>query len=443
LETQVAYQHIKDEIPAAAADLEVLDFTGVPMRELRKRVAVLPNRTAIVYTAIYSDGEGTIYAPVEALARVAEVANRPIVISVETFLGRGGVGGMIMTTAALGEDAARLALRVLNGENASTIPVTEGNAVRPIFDWRQMLRWGVRESRLPTGSEIRFRPPTAWEQYRWQIVFLAAALLIQANLIVVLLYEHRRRQTAEAESLIRFNELAHVNRVVTAGELTASIAHEINQPLAAMVANANAGLRFLAGAAPGFDGARAALECIVRDGHRAGEVVGNVRAMFKKDNEEKTALDLNALIQDVLALLQGELKARAIIVKTGLSSSLPYVLGHSSQLQQVISNLVRNAADAMEPVSVRARVLNVKSESCDQDGILLSIEDSWPGIDPKNIDRIFESFYTTKPDGMGMGLSICRSIVEAHGGRIWALPGPDHGAVFNVELAAFSPGGRQ
>ena len=176
-ETQTAYRQWKEQIPSATDGLEVIDLIGLPMRELRQKIMVLPANTAILYSAIYSDGEGTFYPPVQALALVAERANRPIVISVETFLGHGGIGGFVMVPALMGDSAARLALRVINGESPESIPASAGDIVRPIFDWRQMQRWGVSASNLPRGSEIRFRAPTAWEQYSAQIVAIIAALL--------------------------------------------------------------------------------------------------------------------------------------------------------------------------------------------------------------------------------------------------------------------------
>jgi signal transduction histidine kinase len=163
--------------------------------------------------------------------------------------------------------------------------------------------------------------------------------------------------------------------------------------------------------------------------------------MFKKDGEEKTPLDLNDIVQDVIGLMRGELEVRGIIVQIQLRHPLPLVLGRSSQLQQVVLNLVRNAAEAMDSVAGRARVLKVKSATCQPDGVLLSVEDSGPGIDPNHIEKIFESFYTTKSQGMGMGLSICRSIAGAHDGRLWASPGVEHGAVFSMQLPAAHSGG--
>ena len=188
---------MQDEIPAVTATgLQIIDLTGMPMREVRARVASLPARTAIIYPGMYSDGEGTYLTPVEGLRRFADAANRPIIVTAETQLGP-GIGGYIAVPSAIGQGAAVQVLRILQGEQAAAIPVSEGNFVKPVFDWRQLQRWGVSESRLPPGSEIRFRELTAWERYRAQMVAIVAAILVQAVLIGWLIYEHRRRQLAE------------------------------------------------------------------------------------------------------------------------------------------------------------------------------------------------------------------------------------------------------
>jgi signal transduction histidine kinase len=440
LERQDFRPYFKEEIPVFAAELEFIDLTGLPMTELRNRVAHLPEDTAIIYTAIYDGGEGMVYIPRDALVAIADVANRPIVVDQEVHIGYGATGGFVVHPDPIAEETAQRVLRILGGESASQIPVATGNFTRPVFDWRQLKRWKISESNLPPGSQVRFRESTAWEQYRWQIMLIAAAFLIQTALIVGLSYEHRRRRNAERASRSAMGKLADMNRVATAGEMTASIAHEINQPVAAIVTNANAGLRWLTKKAPDLDEARAALTSVVTDGHRTAELIGSIRAMFKKDVQEKAPVELNSLIRDVLGLVRGELQTEGIVVQTGLSTQLPLVYGDSGQLQQVILNLVRNAADAMNSMSGRPRVLRVDSAIHDPDSVVVLIEDSGTGIDPKDIDRIFDSFFTTKSDGMGMGLSICRSIIEAHGGRLWAASRVGHGAVFNIQLPAFRVG---
>jgi signal transduction histidine kinase len=230
--------------------------------------------------------------------------------------------------------------------------------------------------------------------------------------------------------------MAQQTLLTTMGQMAASIAHELNQPLAAIVTNGNAGLRWLANTTPDLDEGRSALTRIVNDGHRASQVIGTIRSMFKKDGQKKAPVDLNQLIQEVLALMQGELQNQQVTLQTELGAKPPQVLGDRVQLQQVFLNLITNAIDAMGSITERPRILRVRSETSKSDGVVVTVEDSGPGIDPKGVDRIFEAFYTTKAQGMGIGLAICRSIIEAHDGRISASPGDPHGSVFQVVLPA-------
>jgi signal transduction histidine kinase len=216
---------------------------------------------------------------------------------------------------------------------------------------------------------------------------------------------------------------------------TAAIAHEVKQPLAAMVMSANAGLRWLKRSEPNLDEVQAALERIVRDGHRANEVIANVRAIFGNDRREKARVNVNTLIGEVLGLIREELESRRISVRSELIDGLPEVMAERVQLQQALLNLVMNAVDAMSAVTGRERRLTVKSQ-LDVHGVRIAVEDSGTGIDRGYVDRIFDSFFTTKPHGMGMGLSICRSIIESHGGRLWFSSHRSHGTTFYVQLPA-------
>jgi signal transduction histidine kinase len=271
---------------------------------------------------------------------------------------------------------------------------------------------------------------------RDEIGRLAAAF----NAMLVELAAAREREAADqAHTASMQAELARVARLTTMGEMAASIAHEINQPLTAVVNNANAGLRWLNSQPPNLEEAQAALKRIVIAGGRGSDVIGSIRAMMKKGTQEKTELQINDLILEVMTLVQGELKIHNVSIRAELVDDLPRVLANRIQLQQVILNLIMNAVDAMDSVSDRPRVLCVRSKKHEPAGVLVAIEDSGAGIDLEDMHRIFEAFFTRKAEGMGMGLSICRSIVEAHGGRIAASRAHPHGSVFQIVLPSDAP----
>ena len=429
-----------EEIPALAAEVEIIDLRGLRMAELRQRVAALPDDTVIYFTTLTYEGDQPAYVSRHALVTLAEVANRPIMVDLESHVDAGAVGGLVVDPVPIGRGAAHLALRIFGGENASSIPVVTGDFVRPIFDWRQLQRWGISEKNLPPGSEIRFRQPTAWEQYQWQISLIAVALLGQALLIAGLFYEHRRRRQAEVVARQRIAEVAHMNRRAVAGGMSASIAHEVNQPLAAIVTNANIGLRWLSRPAPDLGEVQEVLTHIVNDGHRASETVGSIRAMFKSDEQARAPVDVNALIHDILLLTRAQADDQRVRFHTQLMERLPHIAGNRVQLQQVILNLVMNGIEAMSSVTDRPRELRISSAMHNPSGVIVAIEDSGTGIDPQNSDRIFDAFFTTKSNGMGMGLSICRSIVEAHGGRLSVSRAHPHGSVFKLVLPLVEAG---
>jgi C4-dicarboxylate-specific signal transduction histidine kinase len=321
-------------------------------------------------------------------------------------------------------------LRVLDGSERLRPPLLEVSGNKVMFDWRQTQRWGISESRLPPGSEIMFCNPTAWEQYRAYILAFIAAILIQSALIFWLLYEHWRRRRAEILARNTMSELTHMNRVATVGQLSASITHEVNQPLAAMLANAEAALRWLEKA--NVEEVREGLKGIVSAGHRASDIVTNLRAMFKHDVQEKTLVDINKLVSSVLALVVIDLQKHEIELQTQHDERIPQVLGNQVQLQQVILNLVMNAIEAMS--SMETRVLRIKTELSQSSTVHVSIEDTGAGIKSSDVARVFKPMFTTKARGMGMGLSICQSIIKNHDGRIWVSPGANGGSIFQFEL---------
>ena len=229
-------------------------------------------------------------------------------------------------------------------------------------------------------------------------------------------------------------ELEHVTHLMARGQMAAAIAHEIKQPLAAMVTDANAAINWLALAPPNIEETRSAVQGIIGAGNRAGEVIDRIRSMFKQADVQMTLLDANEIIREIVKLARGDLIDQQVSVHTELANELPHVLGDRIQLQQVIFNLVNNAIDAMRSVKDRPRVLRITSAMHQSASVQLVVEDSGTGIDSKIMDRIFDPFYTTKSHGMGMGLSICRSIVEVHRGRLLASSQVDHGSIFRLVL---------
>jgi C4-dicarboxylate-specific signal transduction histidine kinase len=260
----------------------------------------------------------------------------------------------------------------------------------------------------------------------------------EGTMVLAAVVDISERKQKEEQLRAAMSELAYMDRVATASELSVSIAHEVNQPLAAITSSANAAIRWLKKTPPDLDEACKCLNLIASDSLRASEVVRSVRAMFKRDRAEQSPIDLNKVIEHALRLLREELETQKIVVQTELTTRPPLVLGHHGQLQQVILNLIKNAADAMKPLSGRQRMLRVNSAVGDHpDLIHVSVKDTGEGLDPKNIDRIFDPFFTTKSQGLGVGLTICKSIIEDHRGRIWASSDVDYGSTFHVQLPVF------
>ncbi|MCP3440514.1 sensor histidine kinase [Bradyrhizobium sp. CCGUVB14] len=430
----LVYGHWKQDFAAAMPGLEVTDLSDATLREVRNQVATLPAGSAILTSAMYSDGEGTYYSPASALARVAESANRPVIITSDTFLGRSGVGGFLLLPDVIGREAGGVAARILAGEAPSSIAAFDGDNVKPIFDWRQLKRWNVDEANLPPGSEVRFRELGFWEQYYWHTMLVAAVVLTQALMIAILLRERRLRFLAEVEARQRMSELAHMNRRATAGEMSASIAHELSQPLAAILLNAETAGHVLQSPAPDLGEVRDMLEHIRRDDQRASEVIGRLRSFLKRDPTERRDIDLNATVDEVFRFLSVQALTYDVGLSTEPSPATIRVKADRVQLQQVILNLVVNGMDAVAHLPADRRRVVGRTSLTEGNLALVSIADLGDGILAGKVTEIFKPFFTTKTQGMGIGLSIARTIVEAHGGRIWAENAPSGGAVFHISL---------
>jgi len=305
--------------------------------------------------------------------------------------------------------------------------------------------WRNRDARtradLETFGTVQPFEKEYWRKDGGRVPVLIGAAMFQPDRVVAFALDLTERKRAEAEahkSERRYREvemeLAHANRIATMGQLTASIAHEVKQPIAATVTNAQAALRCLGPQTLDLNEARQILDDIVKDGNRAAEVINRIRDFVKKAPPRRDRWEINGSIREVLELASGEAVKNCISVQTELADGLPLIRGDRIQLQQVMLNLIINAVEAMSGVGEGSRELLISSGKVEPDGVLVTVRDSGPGLPPATLDRLFESFYTTKPSGFGLGLSICRSIVEAHGGRLWASANVPRGAIFQFTL---------
>ena len=403
--------------------------------QMTEAVSRLPPDTIVLYTVISRDTAGRIYTPREALARIAHASKAPVYGMIDTYMGYGITGGKLQSLETDGRRAAELALRVLGGESAAAIPVLPPLPSECRVDGRELNRFGLPESRLPAGCSIEFSQPGLWAQYRREIIFVLLAIVLQGAAIAVLLVQRRLRRNAEFAARQQFSELAHAARLSTAGQLTAAIAHEINQPLSAILSNAEAAELMLAAESPPIDEVRHILADIRSDDLRAGEVIRQLRSLLSKHAPEMESLDLNTLAAGVLNLLAVEARRRGVAMDMEFGE-LPPVHGDRVQLQQALLNLILNAMDAMDDIPQSLRRVTVRTAANGKDGVEMAVSDTGHGISPARLPHIFESFTTSKQDGMGLGLSIARSIVEAHGGKIRAENNPGKGATFCFTLLA-------
>ena len=406
-------------------------FNDLTFDAMLQRAAAMPPTTAILWFLLSEDAAGIPYLEEPALDAMREVASVPIFGTGDYQMGRGIVGGALLPTQKLGALGADAALRILNGEKASAVKTPDVVLNSTAYDWRELRRWKISKNQLPPNSIVLFREPTAWEQYRWQIALACALILLQGALIAGLLYERRRRGFAEVLSRQRTAELVHVNRIATAGELTASIAHEINQPLGAILTNAETAKVILTSPNPDIAELNAIVDDILRDDRRAGEVIRRMRSLLRKAPFELKSLDLNDLVRETVGLVLA-VGRNVELVSVITPDALP-ILGDRIQLQQVILNLVANGIDAMKDTPTKNRTIRIQT-SRGEEFAELSVSDHGPGVPENKLKEVFEPFYTSKAEGMGMGLSIARTIIEAHSGRIWAENRDHGGASFRIRL---------
>jgi signal transduction histidine kinase len=404
----------------------------MPLEEVQQRIAHLPADAAVFFTRFTGDSTGRVFNSPGVLDALVRIANRPILIDNEAMVGAGPVGGMVTQPAMRGRQVADYTLKILAGKQPSELPYLIGKT-DPVFDWRQLKRWNVDVSLLPHGADVRFYQPGLWEEYRGEIIAAIALILLQSALVAALLIERHRRAVAVKEARQRLAEIAHMNRNAAANVYAAAITHELRQPLATIMSNAQAAELLLQREPPALDDVKVILGDIRRDDRRISDLIQRMRNTLKKSDPEIQTFDINDVIVKVIEFLASEARMRNVQLNADMAPRQLPVSADRLQLKQVVINLVLNSMDAVSRMPLSKRVITIRSALTDTRNAEVAVVDSGAGFE-SNAEQAFESFFTTKPHGMGLGLSISAAIIHAYGGTINAENTTTGGAIVRFRL---------
>jgi signal transduction histidine kinase len=419
----------------ARPELDVRLWEAGAIEEMPAAVAALPKDSVLFFNGPILDSRNRQLVPLQVCQMFSAASSVPVFSLNGPDFGCGIVGGRLRDHMLIGQVIGEAILAELERPTGTDVAVPYGRFTSLDFDARQLARWKISEDRLPAGSRVHFRSPNLWRDQRDLVIGTLSVTGLQALLIGIFFVERRRRRVAEVKARRHLTEMAHLDRRAALGELAASLAHELNQPLNAILQNAGTAEMILARSAggPETDELRDILTDIKKDNTRAAEVIRGLRAMLQKREPETAPLDLSALVRDTTALVRHDAGSRDVAVSEMLADGLPVVLGERVQLQQVVLNLLLNAIEAVSAQPTDRRMVQVVTRRAG-DHVVVEVADTGPGVPPEGLPQIFEAFYTTKTSGMGMGLSISRSIVDAHGGRMHARNNDGHGATVGFTL---------
>ena len=408
----------------------ITDFTATEMLE---KIAHLPDNSVIFFLSVIRDINNVGFISRDLMHEVSEKANMPTFGMSDTYLGHGIVGGKLLSPAYQGRRLIRTALKILNDEPIKNTGSLKGDN-QVMFDWRQLKRWSINEKDLPPNSVVKYKEHSIWDAHKGKIIGAISIILSQGLAVIFLLIQRKRRSHAESESRSLRDDLAHISRVMSMGEMATSLAHEVNQPLTAIQSYAQAAQRFLQRQPPEYKEVSNSLEGVVEGSRRAKQVIQRIRMTLDKEPSQRSTNKVRDLINGVLLLVQGNINEKKIHLKLDIENGLPKVICDQVQLQQVLLNLIINGIDAICEKSVEVRELTVLAYQEQDENVVISVKDSGVGIDENILKQPFDAFYTTKKEGLGVGLSISKSIIEDHGGRLWITKNQDRGVTVSFTV---------
>ena len=412
-------------------------LTDISMDEVLRSVSKLPENTIVIVPSFQMDSRRVLYYTPESMRLISKAANAPVFTYSDMGFGEGVMGGYIASYRKVGLKTGETAVKILNGTDPNSIKINETDIYEYVFDWRALRRWKIENSNLiPKESNVLFEEITFFGKYKWIISLVILIVFFQTILIMALVKMNRRQKLMNrqlVETKYKINEIFHEDRISNTSQLTASLSHELNQPLTAILSTAQAGIRFIDSGKTTPELMKELLANIADNDKRAASILNSVRGLMKLEKREKEKVNLNSLINEVVDLY----RSKALELQSKLNLQIPdksvFIWADSIQIQQVILNLISNASQSLEKTNGRNKMISV-TETIENENVIVSVRDNGMGIDESVKDKLFKPFVTSGRQGMGIGLTICRSIIEDHHGTIWADNFPGSGAEFSFNL---------
>ena len=422
---------------------KIIDLSSLNMKAILDTVSRISPDNVIMAGNFSVDADSVPYFSVEAVRLMADVTSAPIFVSLDTPFDEGAFGGYVLSLKNLGTETGSAVIQMLNGTPPKKVRINESDLNQYMFDWRELKKRGLENSELiPPGSIILYHEIDFFTKYKWFLASGILFLILQFVLIVSLIRLNRiqKRTTIRLiESETRFRELIREDRIQRMGQMTASLSHELNQPLTAIRNTAQAGLNFLRSGRLNPEQFKDILKDIIDDDKRASGIIMGVRDLMKLEKREKEKIDITLKVKQIIDIFKSESNKRNIKLHINIPGNPVYVLADRIQIQQVLLNLIFNAANSMEENRTSNKTIII-NQTINNSSVITSVRDFGHGINDKIKDKLFQPFITTRQEGFGIGLAVSKSILEDHGGKIWAENNPDGGATFFFQLNLYNNG---